>query len=48
MQTDYFNAFMEKAKENMNIIYARGKRNGMINWSIDGESLQDASGKMNC
>lgn len=23
-QTDYFNAFMENAKENMNIIYSRG------------------------
>ncbi|WP_455617416.1 GNAT family N-acetyltransferase [Eisenbergiella sp.] len=39
-QTDYFNAFMEKAKENMNIIYARDKRIGMINCSIDGDTYE--------
>ena len=32
-QTDYFNAFMENAKENMNIIYSRGKRIGLIVFS---------------
>ena len=39
-QTDYFNAFMENAKENMNIIYSRGKRIGMINWSVDGDTCE--------
>ena len=39
-QTDYFNAFMENAKENMNIVYSRGKRIGMINWSVDGDTCE--------
>ena len=34
------NAFMENAKENMNIIYSRGKRIGMINWSVDGDTCE--------
>ncbi|WP_276946646.1 GNAT family N-acetyltransferase [Eisenbergiella massiliensis] len=31
---------MENAKENMNIIYSRGKRIGMINWSVDGDTCE--------
>lgn len=39
-QTDYFNVFLKNAKENMDIIYARDKRIGMINWSIDRDTYK--------
>lgn len=39
-QTDYFKAFLENAKENMNIIYARDRRIGMINWKTDADTCE--------
>ena len=41
-QTDYFNAFMENAKENMNIIYSRGKRIGMIGSRLLAETIESS------